>query len=142
MSSSSSRLGRKSARLRRDLGQGGGGLARGSMRRPGWRPRINPGEGAFYGPKLELLCAMPSAANGNAARLQVDFDLPNGSTRFISAPDGQKKTPVMLHRAMFGSLERFIGILIEHHAGHLPLWLSPVQAVVATITKDGRRLCL
>ena len=69
--------------------------------------------------------------------LQVDLNMPSGSAPPISAPDGEKTVPVMLHRAIFGSLERFIGILIEHYAGHLPLWLAPVQAVVATIVSDA-----
>ena len=82
-------------------------------------------------------CATPSAATGSAARSRSTSNMPSGSARSISAPDGEKTVPVMLHRAMFGSLERFIGILIEHHAGHLPLWLAPVQAMVATIVSDA-----
>jgi threonyl-tRNA synthetase len=68
---------------------------------------------------------------------QVDLNLPGRLGAFYIAPSGEKVTPVMIHRAMFGSLERFIGILIEHHAGHLPLWLSPIQATVCTITSDA-----
>ena len=68
---------------------------------------------------------------------QVDFNLPERFEAFYIAPDGQKKTPVMIHRAICGSMERFLGILLEHYAGHLPLWLAPVQAVIATITSDA-----
>ena len=72
---------------------------------------------------------------------QVDFNLPERFGAFYVDHDGQKKTPVMVHRAICGSMERFAGILIEHFAGHFPLWLAPVQVVVATITSDARRLC-
>jgi threonyl-tRNA synthetase len=97
---------------------------------------INPGEGAFYGPKLEFILRDAIGRDWQCGTLQVDLNLPGrlGAT-YIDA-DGQKKTPVMLHRALFGSLERFIGILIEHYAGHLPLWLSPLQVIVTTITSD------
>jgi len=97
---------------------------------------INPGEGAFYGPKLEFILRDAIGRDWQCGTLQVDLNLPGrlGAT-YIDA-DGQKKTPVMLHRALFGSLERFTGILIEHYAGHLPLWLSPLQVVVTTITSD------
>jgi threonyl-tRNA synthetase len=98
---------------------------------------INPGEGAFYGPKLEFILRDAIGRDWQCGTLQVDLNLPGrlGAT-YIDA-DGQKKTPVMLHRALFGSLERFIGILIEHYAGHLPLWLSPLQVMVTTITSDS-----
>ena len=97
---------------------------------------INPGEGAFYGPKLEFILRDAIGRDWQCGTLQVDLNLPGrlGAT-YIDA-DGQKKTPVMLHRALFGSLERFTGILIEHYAGHLPLWLSPLQVIVTTITSD------
>ena len=98
---------------------------------------INPGEGAFYGPKLEFILRDAIGRDWQCGTLQVDLNLPGrlGAT-YIDA-DGQKKTPVMLHRALFGSLERFTGILIEHYAGHLPLWLSPLQVIVTTITSDS-----
>ncbi|MEJ2603316.1 MAG: threonine--tRNA ligase [Gammaproteobacteria bacterium] len=97
----------------------------------------NPGEGAFYGPKLEFVLRDAIGRDWQCGTLQVDLNLPERLGAHFVGEDGQKHTPVMLHRAMFGSLERFIGILIEHYAGALPLWLAPVQAVVATITSDG-----
>ena len=98
---------------------------------------LNPGEGAFYGPKLEFVLRDAIGRDWQCGTLQVDFNLPGRLGATYVDEDGQKKTPVMLHRALFGSLERFIGILIEHYAGHLPLWLSPVQVIVATITSDS-----
>ncbi|MGH6836464.1 MAG: threonine--tRNA ligase [Methylocella sp.] len=98
---------------------------------------INPGEGAFYGPKLEYTLRDAIGREWQCGTTQVDFNLPGRLGAFYIGPDSEKKTPVMIHRAVFGSLERFIGILIEHFAGHLPLWLSPLQTVVATITKEA-----
>ncbi len=98
---------------------------------------INPGEGAFYGPKLEYVLRDAIGRDWQCGTLQVDFNLPGRFGAFYIDPHSDKVTPVMLHRAMFGSLERFTGILIEHFAGHMPLWLSPVQAVVATITEEA-----
>ena len=98
---------------------------------------INPGEGAFYGPKLEYVLRDAIGRDWQCGTLQVDFNMPGRFGAFYIGPTSEKVTPVMLHRAIFGSLERFTGILIEHYAGHLPLWLSPVQAVVATITEDA-----
>jgi threonyl-tRNA synthetase len=98
---------------------------------------LNPGEGAFYGPKLEFVLRDAIGRDWQCGTLQVDLNLPGRLGATYIGEDGQKKTPVMLHRALFGSLERFTGILIEHYAGHLPLWLSPVQVVVATITSDS-----
>jgi threonyl-tRNA synthetase len=98
---------------------------------------LNPGEGAFYGPKLEYVLRDAIGRDWQCGTLQVDLNLPGRLGAFYIGEDGDKHQPVMLHRAMFGSLERFAGILIEHHAGHLPLWLAPVQAVVATITSDA-----
>ncbi len=92
------------------------------------------GEGAFYGPKLEYVLRDAIGRDWQCGTLQVDFNLPERFGSSYVAPSGEKLPPVMLHRALFGSLERFTGILIEHHAGHLPLWLAPVQVVVATIT--------
>lgn len=97
---------------------------------------VNEGEGAFYGPKLEYVLRDAIGRDWQCGTLQVDFNLPERFGTFYVDDKGQKVTPVMLHRAMFGSLERFTGILIEHHAGKLPLWLAPVQAVVATITSE------
>ena len=98
---------------------------------------INPGEGAFYGPKLEYTLRDAIGREWQCGTTQVDFNLPGRFGAFYIGADSEKKTPVMIHRAMFGSLERFTGILIEHYAGHLPLWLSPLQIVVCTITQDA-----
>lgn len=97
----------------------------------------NPGEGAFYGPKLEFVLRDAIGRDWQCGTLQVDLNLPERLDCLYTGEDGQKHRPVMLHRALFGSLERFTGILLEHHAGRLPLWLAPVQAVVATITADA-----
>ncbi len=97
----------------------------------------NPGEGAFYGPKLEFVLRDAIGRDWQCGTLQVDLTLPERLGAFYVGSDGEKHPPVMLHRALFGSLERFTGILLEHYAGKLPLWLAPVQAVVATITSDG-----
>jgi threonyl-tRNA synthetase len=105
--------------------------------RRGIETSINPGEGAFYGPKLEYVLRDAIGRDWQCGTLQVDFNMPGRFGAFYIDPSSEKVTPVMLHRAMFGSLERFTGILIEHFAGHLPLWLSPVQAVVATITQEA-----
>jgi threonyl-tRNA synthetase len=97
----------------------------------------NPGEGAFYGPKLEFVLRDAIGRDWQCGTLQVDLNMPGRLGATYIGEDGEKHLPVMLHRAMFGSLERFIGILIEHHAGNLPLWLSPVQVKVLTITSDA-----
>ncbi|CAL8980804.1 Threonine--tRNA ligase [Rhodoplanes serenus] len=101
------------------------------------KTEVNPGEGAFYGPKFEYVLRDAIGRDWQCGTTQVDFNLPERFGAFYIDADGQKKTPVMVHRAICGSMERFLGILIEHHAGHFPLWLAPVQAVVATITSDG-----
>ncbi|WP_201863520.1 threonine--tRNA ligase [Microvirga soli] len=98
---------------------------------------INPGEGAFYGPKFEYVLRDAIGRDWQCGTTQVDFNLPERFGAFYVDADGQKKTPVMVHRAICGSMERFTGILIEHFAGHFPLWLAPTQAVVATITSEG-----
>ena len=98
---------------------------------------INPGEGAFYGPKFEYVLRDAIGRDWQCGTTQVDFNLPERFGAFYIAPNSEKTTPVMVHRAICGSMERFIGILLEHHAGHLPLWLAPVQIVVCTITQDG-----
>jgi threonyl-tRNA synthetase len=98
---------------------------------------INPGEGAFYGPKLEYTLRDAIGREWQCGTTQVDFNMPGLFGAFYIGPDSDKKVPVMIHRAMFGSLERFTGILIEHYAGHLPLWLSPLQVVVCTITQEA-----
>ncbi|WP_299321798.1 threonine--tRNA ligase [Parasphingopyxis sp.] len=98
---------------------------------------INEGEGAFYGPKLEFVLRDAIGRDWQCGTLQVDMNLPEAFDIGYIGEDGERHRPVMLHRALFGSLERFIGILIEHYAGKLPLWLAPVQAVVATIVSDA-----
>ena len=108
-----------------------------AMEATGLEYTLNPGEGAFYGPKLEFVLRDAIGRDWQCGTLQVDLNLPGRLGATYVAEDGQKKVPVMLHRALFGSLERFTGILIEHYAGHLPLWLSPLQIVVATITSDS-----
>ncbi len=97
---------------------------------------VSSGEGAFYGPKIDFILRDAIERDWQCGTLQVDLNLPGRlGTTFVDK-DGSKKVPVMLHRALFGSLERFIGILIEHYAGKLPLWLSPVQAVILPISQD------
>jgi threonyl-tRNA synthetase len=98
---------------------------------------LNPGEGAFYGPKLEYTLRDAIGREWQCGTVQVDLNMPGRFGAFYIGADGEKHAPVMIHRAIFGSLERFTGILIEHYAGHLPLWLSPVQAVVATIVSEA-----
>ena len=98
---------------------------------------INPGEGAFYGPKFEYVLRDAIGRDWQCGTTQVDFNLPERFGAFFVDADGQKKTPVMVHRAICGSMERFTGILIEPFAGHFPLWLAPLQVVVATITGEA-----
>ncbi|MGA8901945.1 threonine--tRNA ligase [Bradyrhizobium sp.] len=98
---------------------------------------INPGEGAFYGPKFEYVLRDAIGRDWQCGTTQVDFNLPERFGAFYIDADGSKKAPVMVHRAICGSMERFIGILIEHYAGNFPLWLAPIQAVVTTITSEG-----
>ena len=97
---------------------------------------MNPGEGAFYGPKLEFTLFDAIGRGWQCGTVQVDFNLPERFEAEYVAEDGTRKRPAMLHRAVLGSMERFVGVLIEHYAGKFPLWLSPVQAVVATIVND------
>jgi threonyl-tRNA synthetase len=98
---------------------------------------INPGEGAFYGPKFEYVLRDAIGRDWQCGTTQVDLNLPERFGAFYIDADGAKKTPIMVHRAICGSMERFIGILIEHFAGNFPLWLAPIQAVVTTITSEG-----
>jgi threonyl-tRNA synthetase len=98
---------------------------------------INPGEGAFYGPKFEYVLRDAIGRDWQCGTTQVDFNLPERFGAFYIDADGSKKAPVMVHRAICGSMERFIGILIEHFAGNFPLWLAPVQVLVTTITSEG-----
>ncbi len=98
---------------------------------------INSGDGAFYGPKIEFYLRDAIGREWQCGTLQCDFVLPERLDASYIAEDGKKHRPVMLHRAVLGSLHRFIGVLIEHYAGKFPLWLAPVQAVVCTITNDA-----
>jgi threonyl-tRNA synthetase len=108
-----------------------------ATRAAGYEVEFNPGEGAFYGPKLEFVLTDAIGREWQCGTFQVDFVLPERLGATYVGEDGGKHRPVMLHRAILGSFERFIGIMIEHTAGKLPLWLAPVQAVVATITSDA-----
>ena len=127
----------------RAVGPGGGrhvGRARSRSREQSGgkiKTGINPGEGAFYGPKFEYVLRDAIGRDWQCGTTQVDFNLPERFGAFYIDADGEKKTPVMIHRAMFGSMERFAGILLENTAGHLPLWLAPVQAKVCTIVSDA-----
>src|SRR5205807_9548816 len=96
---------------------------------------LNKGEGAFYGPKLEYVLRDAIGRDWQCGTVQVDLNLPGRLGAFYIDEHSSKRTPVMLHRATFGSLERFFAILLEHHAGRLPAWLAPVQAVVLSITE-------
>ncbi|MFZ1773857.1 MAG: threonine--tRNA ligase [Rhizobiaceae bacterium] len=98
---------------------------------------INPGEGAFYGPKFEYVLRDAIGREWQCGTTQVDFNLPERFGAFYIDKDSEKRQPVMVHRAICGSMERFTGILIEQFAGHFPLWMAPVQVVVATITSDA-----
>ena len=103
----------------------------------GLETTLNPGEGAFYGPKLEFVLTDAIGRDWQCGTLQVDFVLPERLDANYIASDGSKKRPVMLHRAILGSMERWIGILIEQYAGKFPIWLAPVQAVITSITSDN-----
>jgi threonyl-tRNA synthetase len=98
---------------------------------------LNPGEGAFYGPKFEYVLRDAIGRDWQCGTTQVDFNLPERFGAFYISATSEKTTPVMVHRAICGSLERFIGILIEHYAGLFPLWLAPLQVVVCTITQEA-----
>ena len=108
-----------------------------ATRKAGIEPEINPGEGAFYGPKLEFVLTDAIGRDWQCGTHQVDFVLPERLDATFVGSDGAKHRPVMLHRATLGSFERFIGILIEEHAGKLPFWLAPRQVVVASITSEA-----
>jgi threonyl-tRNA synthetase len=113
------------------------GALREACRTAGVEYTLNPGEGAFYGPKLEFVLRDAIGRDWQCGTLQVDFVLPERLGAEYVAEDGTRRRPVMLHRAILGSFERFIGILIEQHAGRFPLWLAPVQVVVTTIVSDA-----
>jgi threonyl-tRNA synthetase len=106
-----------------------------SLKASGCAYTVSPGEGAFYGPKIEYTLKDAIGREWQCGTIQVDFSLPERLDAEYVAEDGSRQRPVMLHRAIVGSLERFIGILIEQHAGALPTWLAPTQVVVLTITE-------
>ena len=116
-------------------------LAEGSLekatRAAGLDFTFNPGEGAFYGPKIEFTLTDAIGREWQCGTLQVDFNMPERLGANYIGEDGNKHAPVMLHRAIVGSMERFIGVLIEHYAGKFPLWMAPVQAAVATVVSDA-----
>ncbi len=109
---------------------------KGALEQMGYEYSYNPGEGSFYGPKLEFVLRDAIGRDWQCGTLQVDMNMPRRLEATYVDTDGNKQYPVMLHRALFGSLERFAGILIEHYAGRLPLWLAPQKAVIATITSE------
>jgi len=109
-----------------------------ALRDKGLAFRVQPGEGAFYGPKIEFTLRDSIGRTWQCGTIQVDFSMPGRLGAYYIGEDNAKQVPVMIHRAILGSMERFIGILIEHYAGALPLWLAPVQAVVLTITDHQR----
>ena len=113
------------------------GALRGAVEAIGLDYELNPGDGAFYGPKLDFVLTDAIGRQWQCGTLQVDFVLPERLDASYVGADGARHRPVMLHRTILGSFERFTGILIEQYAGHFPLWLSPLQVVVATITHEG-----
>ena len=113
------------------------GALREACRLAGVEYELNPGEGAFYGPKLEFVLRDAIGREWQCGTLQVDFNMPERLDAEYVAEDGSRRRPVMLHRAILGSFERFLGILIEQYAGRFPLWLAPLQVVVATIVSDA-----
>ena len=124
-------------RQRRCLGSRRAAICADAVEAAGLTYTLNPGEGAFYGPKLEFVLRDALGRDWQCGTLQLDFQMPERLGASYVGEDGQRHAPVMLHRAILGSIERFIGILIEHYAGRFPLWLAPVQIVVASITSDA-----
>ncbi len=108
-----------------------------ALKKLGMKYEISPGDGAFYGPKLAFIIKDAIGREWGCGTLQLDFNLPERLDALYTAEDGSRQRPVMLHRAILGSIERWIGIMIENYAGKLPLWLAPVQCVVATITSEA-----
>jgi len=108
---------------------------RGTLEASGLEWSLNPGDGAFYGPKIDFFLRDSIGRVWQLGTIQLDFSMPARLDASYVAPDGSRRVPVMIHRAVLGSLERFIGVLIEHHAGALPVWLAPLQAVVLSLTE-------
>jgi len=107
-----------------------------ALKNKGLKFRVQPGEGAFYGPKIEFTLKDCLGRNWQCGTVQVDFSMPERLGAKFVGEDGERHVPVMIHRAILGSMERFIGILIEHHAGRFPAWLAPVQAIALSITEQ------
>jgi threonyl-tRNA synthetase len=124
---------RGARRFGRVLGQGRSADAERRARKAGVEPVIAEGDGAFYAPKLDFVVKDAIGRHGRCGTIQLDYVLPERLDAEYVGEDGAKHRPVMLHRAILGSLERFIGVLIENYAGAFPMWLAPVQVVVATI---------
>ncbi len=141
MSASNSPTGRRPAPARDEVWDKAEAALKAAIAAAGLPYALNPGEGAFYGPKLEFVLRDAIGRDWQCGTLQVDFVLPERLDASYIGEDGQRHRPVMLHRAILGSIERFIGILIEQYAGRFPLWLAPVQAWCSTITSDAERLC-
>ena len=137
ISASSSPTGRKPRIGSDELWDQAEGALREACAIAGVEYELNPGEGAFYGPKLEFVLRDAIGRDWQCGTLQVDPNLPERLDAEYVGEDGARHRPIMLHRAIFGSFERFLGILIEQYAGRFPLWLAPVQAVVATIVSDA-----
>jgi len=102
---------------------------------------LNPGDGAFYGPKIDMHMTDSLGRSWQLGTVQLDYSMPARFELSYTGTDNQEHTPVMIHRAMFGSYERFIGVMLEHYAGELPLWLAPVQAIVLPVSDRFQRLC-
>jgi len=96
--------------------------------------KINEGEGAFYGPKIDIHVKDALGRNWQCGTIQLDMNLPERFDLYYEGPDGKKHRPVMIHRVIYGAIERFMGIIIEHYAGKLPVWLSPTQVVILTVS--------
>jgi threonyl-tRNA synthetase len=103
---------------------------------------INPGDGAFYGPKIDFDVKDALGRSWQLATIQVDFQMPSRFGLEYEGPDGARHTPVMLHRAILGSIERFMGVLIEHYAGKFPVWLSPVQVALLPVSDQYNSFCI
>ena len=124
---------RQARRHRRDVGQGRGGAASARSSDDGLEYELNEGDGAFYGPKIDLHMTDAIGRSWQLGTVQLDYYMPERSSSTYTGADNAEHRPVMIHRALMGSFERFIGILIEHYAGEFPLWLAPVQAIVLPI---------
>jgi len=107
-----------------------------ALERKGWDYAIDQGGGAFYGPKIDIKIQDAIGRSWQCSTIQVDFNLPDRFDMEYVGEDGNRHRPIMIHRALFGSLERFFGILIEHYAGDFPLWLAPVQARILTVSEE------